>query len=150
VRQYKGTNKVEKVFSWIKHLLTSYQKVIKYLIMGVLTTLVNYCVFYVLYYLLGTDSTFANSLAVVCAVLFAYVTNKLYVFESKTTSVTELLKEAVSFVLSRGFTIILEIGGVFLLIEVVHANAMISKIAISIFVVIINYFVAHFIVFKHQ
>jgi len=131
-------------------MLTTYQKVIKYLIMGVLTTLVNYCVFFLLYYILEADSTVSNSLAVFSAVIFAYVTNKLYVFKSKTTSHLELVKEAVSFVLSRGFTIILEIGGVFFLIEVLHANAMLSKIAISIFVVVINYFVAHFIVFKHQ
>lgn len=139
---------IKKSYLWIKQLVIKYQKIVKYLITGVLTTLVNYIVFFVLYYIANLNSTFSNSIAVGCAVIFAYVTNKIFVFESRTPSMLTMLREAIAFVASRGFTIALEIGGVFLLLEVLKFNAMISKIFISIFVVVINYFISRFLVFK--
>jgi putative flippase GtrA len=131
-------------------LVQTYQKIINYLITGVLTTGVNYVIFYSLYYVVGFNSTISNSVAVFCAVAFAYVTNKWFVFKSKTESKKQLLQEATAFVVSRGFTIVLEIAGVYLLIEVIDFYPMISKLAISLFVIVFNYFVAHFYVFKNQ
>lgn len=140
-------SRIKSVFNPLRMLYKKYQKIVNYLITGVLTTLVNYVIFYILYYVFHFNSTIANTVAVFCAVLFAYITNKIFVFKSISDSVQHMIKEAFTFVISRGFTMVLEIGGVFLLVEIIRFDPMISKILISVFVVIINYVISHYFVF---
>lgn len=146
----KSESPIRSVVNLIGKLYVKYQKIVNYLITGVLTTLVNYVVFYFLYYGLHLSSTLANSTAVFCAVIFAYITNKIFVFKSVSNSMQHLIKEAFTFVVSRGFTIALEIGGVFLLVEIIKFYPMLSKIMISVFVVVINYVISHFFVFHKK
>lgn len=125
-------------------------KVLRYLVTGGLTTAVSFITFWVFCYPLELDPNISNILSIICAVAFAYITNKVFVFRSKTEGVAELLKEAASFVLSRGITIILEIGLVYLLITILELDPMISKASITVLVVIMNYIFSQHFVFKIQ
>lgn len=123
------------------------KETISYVIFGVLTTLVDYGAFYIFYYKAGWSEVFSNTAAWILAVAFAYITNKIFVFEAKTENIKGLLLEIISFAGARVATLIL--SDVFLLFtKYIGMKAMIAKIIISVAVVIINYFLSKLFVFK--
>ena len=81
----------------IKGLYLEYKEVINYLIFGVGSMIVNFASYFIFARLLKIDEVVSSAMSWFCAVLFAYITNKLFVFESKTTTVKEVIKECVSF-----------------------------------------------------
>ena len=85
----------------IRALIVKYWDVLSYLFFGVLTTMVNYVFYLPLYNWAGWSAAAANGAAWVAAVLFAYVTNKLFVFESRSFAVPVVTREALSFFASR-------------------------------------------------
>ncbi len=100
----------------IKELLLKYKEVIMYLIFfGVATTLVNWIVYSLLMKISAINMTVSNAIAWFVAVVFAYITNKLFVFESKSWKLTEVWKEVVKFFGARIATGVIEIGGLPLL-----------------------------------
>ena len=118
---------------------------IRYIFVGGMTTLVNYSVYYVLLKL-NAHWLIANSVSWLGAVLFAYYTNKKYVFKSS----NESKKEFVSFVLLRLVTLLVETGCLSLLIDLLHIQPMISKIVVSFITIISNYVLCKFKVFKKE
>lgn len=134
----------------IKKLLSNEKlmKLVRYLIIGVLTTGVSFSVFWVLCYPLNVEPNLSNIVSIICAIIFAYFTNKSFVFRSKTNTFRESLREAISFGLSRGFTIVVEVSGMFLLVTILRVDAMLSKVLISVLVIILNYVISQFFVFK--
>ena len=82
------------------------------------------------------------------AVLFAYFTNKDIVFHSEAESLKEKRVEFFKFILGRSFTMILEMAGVFLLYTVLHVEYVITKVTITVIVVILNFFISKFFAFK--
>ena len=134
-----------------------------YLIFGVLTTFVSWGSYALFEMLLGVFisdaivlSSVANVLSWIMAVLFAFVTNKLWVFESKSWKGSILLKELGSFVGSRLLTGVLEWFGVPLLMligldqPILGIEGMLAKILISVIVVILNYILSKLLVFKNK
>ena len=126
-----------------------------YLFIGGCTTLVNLVVFSVLTYgtSLGNSDlgiTISNVISIVLSILFAYVTNKLFVFESKTHGVAELFYEFLRFVGGRMLTMVIEVGGVYLMFNIMGWNEMAAKLITQVLVVIGNYFISKFLVFKGQ
>ncbi len=124
------------------------QKYIKYLFFGFLTTILNavifsLCVWLNIYYLLS------NSLAFIIAVIFAYLTNKRWVFfESNSNKIS--FHEFFRFAASRISTFILESIILFLFITLMGFNQYGVKLVATLIVVITNYFLSEFIVFKKQ
>ncbi len=123
-----------------------------YLFIGGCTTLVNLVVFSVLTYgtSLGSSDlgiTISNVISIVLSILFAYVTNKLFVFHSKTNSFKELLYEMGKFIGARIATLVIEVGGVWLAVSVIGQDKMIGKLETQVLVVIGNYFISKFLVF---
>ena len=119
---------------------------------GGCTTLVNLVVFSVLTYgtSLGNSDlgiTISNVISIVLSILFAYVTNKLFVFHSKTNSFKELLYEMGKFIGARIATLVIEVGGVWLAVSVIGQDKMIGKLETQVLVVIGNYFISKFLVF---
>ena len=116
-----------------------------YLFIGGCTTLVNLVVFSVLTYgtSLGNSDlgiTISNVISIVLSILFAYVTNKLFVFHSKTNSFKELIGARIA-------TLVIEVGGVWLAVSVIGQDKMIGKLETQVLVVIGNYFISKFLVF---
>ena len=121
---------------------------VRYIIVGALTTLVNLTVFSILCKLLHFDVTLSNIISVISAILFAYVTNKIFVFHSKTRGINELLVEASKFIGARLITMVIEVGGVFLLVNIIGQDEFVGKLETQFIVLIGNYFISKFLVFR--
>ena len=121
---------------------------ISYLFFGGCTTLVNLGLFAVLKGPLGIDYRISNFFSVAVAICFAFVVNKFFVFQSRTSSVSETFKEFYRFVLGRLVTMAVEVGGVPFCVEILHQPEMIAKLETQVIVTVVNYFISKFLVFK--
>ncbi len=133
----------------IKDLYFQYKEIINYLIIGGLTTIVSLSIYYLLVLTVlnpenALELQFANVISWVFAVIFAYYTNRKYVFESKNKSSKEMIK----FFLSRVTTLIIDMVLMYLLVSLLHFNDKIIKIIVQIIIIILNYLLSKFIVFK--
>ena len=123
---------------------------LRYIIIGGCTTLVNFAVFTLMLDVLKINFTVSNITAIAISILFAYVTNKLIVFRSRCKNLYELLKEAVKFVSSRLITMGLEVLSGELLVTVLGQPEYIGKLESQIIVIIGNYFISKFLVFRKR
>ena len=121
---------------------------IAYLIFGVLTTVVDYVISNILFYQCGMSSIPAQSIAWVAAVLFAFVTNKWWVFGSHTLVLSEVWRELVSFVLCRIATFVFNLAALAVMVDWLKIEFFISKLVISVVVVILNYVFSKLVIFK--
>ncbi len=125
------------------------KEVILYVIFGVLTTVINLGSFYVLNKFFNINENIANVIAIILAVLFAYITNKDLVFHSEAKGFKEKFKEFAKFISGRIVTMIIEWGGCALLFLLPIPN-MISKLFMTVIVVILNFFISKFFAFKKK
>lgn len=142
-----------KNINWktIKGLYLNYKEVINYLIFGGLTTIVNFVAYCIFARLIGIDEVVSSGLSWVVSVIFAYVTNKIFVFDSKTETKKDLIKECVSFFLARIVSgITCDVGTFALMVKVFHINDILSKIVTQVMVVVVNYLFSKFIVFRKE
>ena len=140
-------DKIKKLIAKILKKVFS-REFITYGVFGVLTTLVNILIFKLLFENLAIAYGIANIIAVLSAKVFAYITNKLFVFRSHCANVKELLLEIVKYVFARGFTGLIDIFGMFFAVELLHADEMITKYIIQVIVIILNYILGKKVVFK--
>ncbi len=134
----------------IKELLEKYREVISYIFWGVMTTLVNYVVYFVCTKAFGIDYLVSNVIAWLLSVIFAFWVNKVYVFRSYGTNAKTMVREFGTFVSARVLSGVLETGMLALFVETLHFNSDVVKIAASVLVVIINYVLSKLIIFKKQ
>ena len=138
----------------IKELFIKYKEVIMYLIFGVATTLVNWIVYSLLMKTSVINMTVSNAIAWFAAVVFAYITNKIFVFESKSWNPAEVWKEVVKFFGARIATGVIEIVGLPLLYyigvkqSIFGVEGFLAKILVSVIVVILNYVFSKIFVFS--
>ncbi|MCR5324540.1 MAG: GtrA family protein [Lachnospiraceae bacterium] len=129
----------------MKKLMT--REVITYLIAGVLTTIVNLAVSYLLYDVMKMDENLVTIIAWVVAVAFAYVINNLWVFRDKYVNLkTESIKVG-KFVAARLFTYVVEAIGVLIFITKLECNFWVVKFVLIVIVTILNYFFSKFLIF---
>ena len=144
---------MEQMRGKIKAIFQKYREQIMYLIFGGLTTIINWLV-YVLLVAVGQDIEVTNVIAWLVAVLFAYVTNRAFVFQCKATNKKEVFKEFVRFFGSRVETGIVEIVGFPVLYriglnqELLGIDGFLAKITVSVAVIILNYVCSKVIVFR--
>jgi len=119
------------------------REVLSYLVVGMLTTLVNFAIYYPLIYA-GMDYKLATTAAFIGAVIFAFISNKKFVFLSK----KGFLGEFIRFMVGRGATYLLDIGSLIFLVEALGISEYVSKIWASILVVISNYLISKFWTFR--
>ena len=140
----------------IKELLLKYKEVIMYLIFGVATTLVNWIVYSLLMKTSVVNMTVSNTIAWFTAVVFAYITNKLFVFESRSWNLAEVWKEVVKFFGAGIATGVIEIGGLPLLYYIgvkqslFGVEGFLAKILVSVIVVVLNYVFSKIFVFSKK
>ena len=132
----------------ILDLFRKYRDILSYLFFGVLTTLVNFLVYYPLTNLMGCNATVANVIAWAVSVGFAFLTNKPFVFRSYDWSANVVLPELGKFVGTRIGSGALETAMIFLLVDCLSLDGNIVKIAVSVLVVIINYVGSKLVVFR--
>lgn len=129
-----------------------------YLFYGVCTTIINYFTFILWYnWIFKGSPLVANTIAFIAATLFAYVTNKLFVFRSYGWNLKVLVPEVFSFVSARILSFVFEQAALFVYIEYFLVenfmwfgidSVMIVKVVLSFIVVVINYFISKLLIFK--
>ena len=139
-----------KIFSFIYPFYKKYKEGLLYLFFGVLTTLINIVVFYVFTKVITLDELVANVIAWVIAVLFAYVTNRIWVFNSHCETKVAFLKEIVSFYGGRVFTLLVEEAMLFVFIKLLSLNALAVKIVAQVVIIVLNYVISKLFVFKKK
>lgn len=123
-------------------------ELLRYLVIGVLTTLVGYGSFWLFVYPLEMEPNGSNFLSINLAILFAFFTNKSFVFKHHSENLIQWLQAFVKFYGSRGLSIVVEMAGVWLCLSVLGLSPMVSKILIGFIVILLNYFVSKYFVFK--
>lgn len=123
---------------------------VRYIFFGACTTLVNLVSYAVLRSVLQMDITVANVISVFLAILFAYVVNKRFVFESRTEGIYALLREMAQFIGMRLSTMFIEVFGVVFMSCVWNIPDMISKLLIQIVVLVLNYVFSKIFVFNEE
>lgn len=135
----------------IKGLFLEYKEVINYLVFGCLTTVVNFVCYYLFAKVLGIEEVISSGLSWLFSVLFAYITNKIFVFESKTTTIKEFIMEIISFFLARVLSgILCDVGTFAVMVKVIGINDVVAKLITQIMVVIVNYVLSKWIIFKNR
>lgn len=132
----------------LKDMLMKYKNIILYAFFGVCTTLVNIIVYYICSYILKFPTIISTAISWSLAVLFAYVTNRKWVFESHVSNVKEVTKEITSFFSCRLLTGLLDIGIMFICVDILNWNDMIIKMISNILVIVLNYVGSKLIIFK--
>lgn len=130
-----------------KWILKFYENdVIRYIFWGGCTTLVNLLSFYIMR-AMGIPLMSANIISIILAILFAYVVNSKYVFQDKCKTLKDHVQPFCKFVSARLVTMVIEVGGVWLLVSVMGLNDMIGKFLTQFIVLILNYVFSKFFVF---
>ena len=136
----------------IKKMYTKYKEIINYLIFGVLTTVISLIVSYGLTYtIINPDNALmlqvANIISWIAGVLFAYFTNRKYVFESKNTN---KVREFTSFVAARVTTLLLDMAIMGIGVTVLHGNDKVMKLISQVLVIVGNYMLSKVFVFRKK
>lgn len=134
----------------MKEIIKRNREIISYLIIGVLTTIVSLISYYLLTITILSPNnplelTIANIISWIISVLFAYITNRKYVFQSKDKNI---LKEVSKFTLSRVTTLLIDIILMFIFVSILHFNDKIIKLLVQILIIILNYIFSKLLVFK--
>lgn len=122
-------------------------EIISYIIFGVLTTLVDW-IAYVSLKKLNVEYILATAIAFFAAVIFAFFTNKIWVFKSYSFKLNVLYREFISFLFARLATGAMNIIGMWLFVEIFNINDYVSKAILAILVIIINYVLSKLFIFK--
>ena len=135
----------------IKEQYFKYKEIINYLVFGGLATVVNFVTYFIVARLIGIDKVLSSGISWFFSVLFAYITNKLFVFESKTDGIKAVLIEMGSFFLARIVSgILCDVGTFSLMVKVFNINDLFAKIVTQVMVVIVNYVFSKLIIFRKK
>ena len=120
------------------------------MIFGGFTFLTNLVTYLVCTRLFNIDILISNSIAWIVSVVFAYITNKIFVFESKETRLQYIIKEFSSFVGCRIFSGVVELMIIFVMATLAGINDLVVKIVTNVVVIVLNYVCSKLIIFKKK
>lgn len=139
------------LISTIKQYYIKYREVISYLFWGVMTTLVNYVAYFVCRKILGAENYLVcNAIAWTVAVIFAFIVNKLFVFQSKSWEGKLVFHEAWKFLSARIFSGVLDMALMWFFVDKIGINDTIVKIISNVVVVVLNYIFSKLIIFRKK
>lgn len=130
----------------IKRILN--KETISYVIFGVLTTIINLTLYYFFSKIININYLISNIISWIISVIFSYITNKLYVFNSKDKRMDVIVKEFIKFINCRLTSGFIEVLLLFLLVDIMKINDIISKLAIGVIVVVLNFIFSKIFVFQ--
>ena len=148
-----------KIWDFGMKIYHSKQEVFDYLVFGFLATVVSWVAYlvardaFISHFFPGEDTTIAlisNLISWIIAVLFAYVTNRTFVFKSEATEKDAVIKELFSFIGSRVTTFLIDEGMMFIFVDIVKMNDIIAKVIVSFVVIVLNYVFSKLFVFKNK
>ena len=133
----------------IKELFSKYKEMLLYLFFGGCTTLVNIVVYYICSRV-GLGTAASTVIAWVFSVLFAYITNRNFVFKSKAFGFSAILKETAGFFLCRLLTGLLDLVIMVVFVDFLHLNDMVIKVLSNIVVITLNYVASKLLIFREN
>ena len=146
----KLIRKILSVFpKFVQELYDKYESVILYLIVGAMTTAVSLIAQYIPAFI-GLPTEVNTVISWVCAVTFAFFTNKVWVFKNNSNERSDWIRQAFSFYGARVVTLLLEIGFMSLTVRVLHQNEYIMKLIAQVFILILNYLFSKLVVFRKK
>lgn len=131
-------------------IIRKHKSIIAYLFFGACTTLVNIVMYALCYKVCGIQNVASTAIAWIASVLFAYITNKVWVFESRRFALKVLLRELASFFLARILTGILDLAIMYLTVDRMQWNALLWKVIANVIVVILNYIASKYLIFMKK
>lgn len=145
-------------------MILKHKEFILYTLFGIGTTIVNFVVYWAMLNTIGHENyLFANIIAWLVSVIYAFITNKLYVFKSPAKDFKSVSREAIEFGGARALSLVIEEIGLFLFLELASvedfvlnlqviqiSGAMLVKLLLAVFVIISNYFFSKFVIFKKK
>lgn len=117
------------------------REIVKYIFFGGLTTVISFIIYFSLV-MRGNGVILSNTISYVVGIIFAFVTNKIYVFKSHNFSTLLIIKQFIKFCFGRFFVYLADTFILSILVYLMFFNAIFSRILLSIFVVIANYLVS--------
>ncbi len=129
-------------------LYKKYKEIINYLIFGGLTTLVSIVTYALFTKLFLINYLISNVLSWIIAVLFAFITNKLFVFESKSKDKKLVTKEMTNFFFFRIVSLGIEMVIMYIFVDLLSINDLITKVIAQVIVILSNYIFSKVFVFK--
>ncbi len=139
---------MEKKMSKIKELWLRYKEVILYVIFGGFTTLINIVIYWICRNLLKLPVVPSDIIAWILSVIFAYVTNKIWVFESKSTKFSVLAREIAEFFAARLFSLGFDVLFLYVTVEKLAWPDLPMKIIANVVVIILNYLFSKLLIFR--
>lgn len=130
-----------------KALFQKHREVVLYVFFGGCTTLVNLGSYWLLRRLTDWNYNLLNILSVALAILFAYWANARFVFCSAARTLRARLAECAKFITARLSTMVLEVGGVFVMVEFLRMRDSWAKLLVQFVVLALNYLFSKFLVF---
>lgn len=130
--------------------MKKYKQGILYLIFGALTTVVNIISYYLAYNVLKIPNVASTVIAWIISVLFAFVTNRIFVFESKAKGVKNVMREISAFFVCRLLTGVLDVAIMWVSVDIMGWNSLLWKIISNILVIVLNFLASKLLIFKQK
>ena len=134
----------------MKSLLKKYKHIILYIVFGILTTLVNMVVYWLCYNIIGIPNVPSTVIAWVLAVAFAFITNKLWVFDSRRFDGKTFLYEILTFFAARLLTGLLDVAIMYGAVDIMGWNSTLWKLISNVIVIILNYVASKLLIFRKK
>ena len=129
-------------------MLEKYKSILMYLFFGICTTVINIVTYWIFYIYLDFPNILSTIFSWIISVLFAYITNKLWVFESRSFDKQVLSHEIPTFFGARLLSGVIDLGIMFVFVDILFSPAMVVKFISNVFVVIFNYIASKLVIFK--
>lgn len=134
----------------IKRVLVKYKCFILYVFFGGCTTMVNIIAYVICARGLSFGTIVSNSVAWILAVTSAYLTNRVWVFNSKANQASEIIREVISFFSCRILTGLLDLLMMYVFVDIIGVNDLIMKLISNFVVIILNYVASKVLIFKNR
>lgn len=141
---------IKKCLYKIRKTITEKKQFLLYILFGIATTFVNILIYFILVAYFDIEYKTATSLAWLISVFFAFITNRLYVFNSSNGTVFKVTLEFISFVFFRLISYTFDLSIMILLVEYFVINDVVAKCFANVTVIVFNYFVSKYIIFKKK
>jgi putative flippase GtrA len=130
--------------------MKKYKQGILYLIFGALTTFINVLCYYLAFNGFKIPNVFSTVIAWIISVLFAFVTNRIFVFESKAKGVKNVMREISAFFVCRLLTGVIDVEVMWVSVDIMGWNSLLWKIISNILVIVLNFFASKMLIFKKK
>ncbi|MGY3777185.1 GtrA family protein [Isobaculum melis] len=142
--------KLKKLCFKLPFMTEKIYSLMMYIFMGGITTVINIASFWFFASYLNIDYRISNFFAWFLSVVFAYISNRIYVFESQNKGLKLIFKEVVSFVSFRILSFLIDLGVLILLVDMLSVNELWAKVFTNVIVLVLNYVFSKFFIFSQH